>query len=167
MGLKITAADQDDISTIVTILTEATEHKAAHSDMAWGTGAFTNEEVAEYMVTHPMYIVKINTEAVGTFSITWEDTHIWGKQELDAGYIHRLAVRHGFHSKDLGEAIINWAAAETKKQGRTLLRLDCPLDNKKLRAYYEKTRLHTNRHRQNRPSRWLHTGPLRTQNLDK
>jgi ribosomal protein S18 acetylase RimI-like enzyme len=90
------------------------------------------------MVTHPMYIVKISTEAVGTFSITWEDTHTWGKQESDAGYIHRLAVRHGFHGKGLGEAIINWAAAETKKQGRTLLRLDCPLDNKKLRAYYEK-----------------------------
>jgi hypothetical protein len=41
MGLKITAADQDDISTIATILTEATEHKAAHSDMAWGTGALS------------------------------------------------------------------------------------------------------------------------------
>lgn len=66
----------------------------------------------------------------------WHDEK-WGDSEMKAAYIHRLAVKDGFHNQGMGEQIINLAAEAAAAKGKTFLRLDCSNDNTSLCNYYE------------------------------
>jgi GNAT superfamily N-acetyltransferase len=70
-------------------------------------------------------------------SFLWEDEFFWGPQDPDAGYMRRLAVRHGCHGEGLGAFAIEWCVQRVLGEGRRLLRLDCDPRNTKLCAYYE------------------------------
>lgn len=122
------------------ILTEATAYKQTRKDNAWGSGAYTVEEVMPRINAGTTYIVYIDNIAIGTFMLIWEDKLVWGEQEPVAGYIHQLAVKNGFHGKNIGAEMINWADSEVKRINRKFLRLDVPPQNQGLRRYYESLR---------------------------
>ena len=105
--------------------------------MAWGTGAYTVEEVRYSMQSGDVYIAMLDSKAVGTFRLQWTDDIIWDGPE-NAGYIHQLAVMEGFHGQDLGAHLIDWASKKVAKHNKQFLRLDCPSANQKLCAYYER-----------------------------
>ena len=136
-GLKIIPATRSDTHLIAAILSEATKHKLAHDDNAWGTEEFTAEEIEEQIAHSSTYLVYLYDELVGTVALQWADEQNWGPQPPDAGYMHRLAVRHGRHGQDIGKAIIEWARKEVTGKNRSFLRLDCDARNKSLCAYYE------------------------------
>jgi ribosomal protein S18 acetylase RimI-like enzyme len=138
MDLSITQALETDIPALVDILTQATAYKVQHDDMAWGTGAYTDKEVLAGMAKHPVYIARLNGEPVGTFKLQSDDDIVWADRTAQAGYIHQLAIKSGFHGQDLGQKLLEWAAVECKRQGKQFLRLDCPDSNQKLCQYYEK-----------------------------
>ena len=124
--------------TIADILTSATKHKLDHGDTIWGTEGWSEEEVYDAMTESTIYLIKQGCEIVGTVSLQWDDPRSWGEQPPVAGYIHRLAVKHGFHGQGLGERVIDWAAARATENGRSFLRLDCEAKNTDLCGYYEK-----------------------------
>lgn len=136
--LTITKATAADIPFIAAILTDAVRYKLDHHDTAWGSKAFSDEEVRGMVMAGLTYIMHLDGEPVGTVRLQWEDKLYWGEQPPDAGYIHLLAVKAGMHGRELGGHIIEWAIAEVGKNNRRFLRLDCRPDNKKLREYYEK-----------------------------
>jgi GNAT superfamily N-acetyltransferase len=137
MQIEITKATNSDVPALVEILTLATHYKLHHNDHSWGARPFTAAEVSRNLAQGGTYkVVTEGGEIVGTFELAWED-EVWGKQPAAAGYLHRLAVKEGWHHHGLGTQIINWAAVEVKRQNRQLLRLDCDARNAQLRAYYE------------------------------
>ena len=52
--------------------------------------------------------------------------------------MHKLAIIDGYHGQGIGEQVIDWALVQTKKRGRTILRLDCENSNTNLCEYYIK-----------------------------
>jgi L-amino acid N-acyltransferase YncA len=138
MNLKLVRAIDKDAPLVAEILSQAVDYKVLHGDMAWEQGPFTAEEVLHQLKNTDTYITYLSDEPVGTFAFKWTDEKIWGDQALDAGYVHRLAIKGNMHGKGLGAEIINLAASEVAEKGLQLLRLDCELKNKKLCAYYEK-----------------------------
>lgn len=136
-NFQVQAARADDAVAIATILTDATKHKLERGDGAWGSDPWSEDEVKAEMARKPIYVAKLGDEVVGTVSLTWEDHRVWGNQPPVAGYIHRLAVKQGFHGQNLGKRIIDWALATAAQNKKEFLRLDCASENTNLCKYYE------------------------------
>jgi GNAT superfamily N-acetyltransferase len=83
-----------------------------------------------------VYLAFRDGEALGTARIVWSDPY-WKDVPREAGYIHGLAIRSHLHGRDLGAVLLRWAEEHIRGQGRTLARLDCAVDNGRLRRYYE------------------------------
>ncbi len=137
MKIRITEATDADIPALVSILTQATKYKVERGDMTWGNNAYTNKEVAHMLSRGGLYTVWLDDEIAATVTLQWADEPVWGKQTSEAGYLHRLAIKDGFHGQDLGQRIIEWAVSEVALKNRQFLRLDCDPANKQLCAYYE------------------------------
>jgi ribosomal protein S18 acetylase RimI-like enzyme len=136
--LSFSAAGEQDIPTVVDILSDATQYKLSHGDKIWGDEGWFDHEVREDMGESTVYLIKQGDEVVATVAMQWEDERNWGSQPPVAGYMHRLAVKDGHHGQDLGGEIIDWAKSQVAAQGRQFLRLDCEAANTKLCGYYEK-----------------------------
>lgn len=137
MHFEAIPASEEDLPVIVSILNEAQRFKIEHGDLDWGTDAFTEESIVKYSNNNRcLFIVKDDNQPVGTFSLQWEDSVIWG-ESTPAGYLHRLAVGQGHHSKGLGSRILALVEEEVSRRGYDRTRFDCAADNIKLCAYYE------------------------------
>jgi GNAT superfamily N-acetyltransferase len=131
-------ADVADATSIAAILSDATQFKVKHGDLSWGSGAWTEQKVLSDMASSEMYIVRREGAVVATLCLQWDDLYYWGTQPPVAGYLHRLAVREGFHGSSIGAWAIDWAARQVILRGRNLLRLDCDSANTSLCGYYER-----------------------------
>jgi len=136
MALKIDRANINQVPLLVDIFNQALGYKLVHKDLCWGSEPYTHKEVKGFIESSLTYTCSISEELVGAFILQWEDK-LWGKKDY-GGYIHKLAIKDGWHGRGLGEEIINWALAEVTRNGRKFLRLDCDLKNTKLCTYYEK-----------------------------
>ena len=137
-SLSFTIAERSDIPILSDVLREATQHKIRHEDHVWGPNGWTDEEIQDTLSESSVYIIRKYNEVVGSVSLQWEDERSWGAQPPIAGYMHRLAIKNGYHDQGLGEIIINWAATQVAQNGKDVLRLDCEEGNVGLCAYYEK-----------------------------
>jgi ribosomal protein S18 acetylase RimI-like enzyme len=138
MNLSIRKADLEDTPGIQEILTAAVQFKLDHGDNSWGSEPYSEREVRGLIKTGGTYVAFAGDEMVATFGLHWNDERIWGSQAADAGYIHRLATKDGWHGKGIGKEIISWASAEVAGNNRHYLRLDCDSKNVSLCGYYEK-----------------------------
>jgi ribosomal protein S18 acetylase RimI-like enzyme len=75
---------------------------------------------------------------LGTITLQWSDKKFWGDLPLDAGYVHKLAIKRSYGGKHLGLRLLEWAEAKARAEGKRYLRLDCLASNKAIRDYYEK-----------------------------
>jgi ribosomal protein S18 acetylase RimI-like enzyme len=70
-------------------------------------------------------------------TLSWQDDEYRGRQDPNAGYVHGLSIRDGFHGLGLGVYAIDSCADLVRVNDRERLRLDCEVNNAKLCAYYE------------------------------
>jgi len=75
---------------------------------------------------------------LGTITLQWSDKKFWGDLPLDAGYVHKLAIKRSYGGKRLGLRLLEWAEAKARAEGKRYLRLDCLASNRSIRDYYEK-----------------------------
>lgn len=97
-------------------------------------------EIKEAIMTEKTFIVKDQDQIIGTFTLylsqnEW-DKDIWGVQEDNAVYLHRLATDRSLKGNGLGKAMINWTKEYLKEQNVSILRLDCVGFNQKLNQFY-------------------------------
>ncbi|WIV20322.1 GNAT family N-acetyltransferase [Paenibacillus polygoni] len=105
----------------------------------WRPEFFNVDQVIEFLTNgSDVYIAELNSEAVGTYIITWSDPYIWGELDNnDSGYIHRFAVNRDYIGKKIGYTLLKTAEQQIKTKGKTFVRLDCMAANNKLNAYYQ------------------------------
>jgi ribosomal protein S18 acetylase RimI-like enzyme len=137
--LTFDTAQESDIPDITGVLTNATQYKLAQGDTSWGEGGWLPHEIKERMDDgSTFYLVKIKDEVVGTVSLAWHDDRNWGDRPGDAGYMHQLAVKEGYHGRGIGGQINDWLAEEVAKANKQFLRLDCDAHNAGLCTFYER-----------------------------
>jgi ribosomal protein S18 acetylase RimI-like enzyme len=136
--LTFNAAGEQDVPIIVDLLSDATKYKLSLGDEVWGNKGWFDHEVRDDMKDSTVYLIKQNNEVVATVALQWNDERNWGPQPPVAGYMHRMAVKDGFHGQGLGAQIVVWAKQQAAEHGRQYLRLDCEAANSQLCAYYEK-----------------------------
>jgi ribosomal protein S18 acetylase RimI-like enzyme len=77
-------------------------------------------------------------EAAGLLCFEWHYPRLWPEDPDGAGYVHSLAVRPRFQSREVGAAMLRWAAEQVGDRRPGYLRLDCVADNWNLLRYYER-----------------------------
>ena len=84
-----------------------------------------------------MHLATIADRPAGAFVLRWSDQNVWGPDDGEAGYLHRLATHPDFAGQGLGVKLIAVAEDLIRDRGRHWLRLDCDQANRGLRKYYE------------------------------
>jgi ribosomal protein S18 acetylase RimI-like enzyme len=127
----------EDAATLTQIKNDAVAYKLSHGDFAWGKKGWTEAIALESLNLTDVYVIELDGLPVAMMSLSWQDEKFWGPQEPNAGYVHGLSIRNGFHGLGLGIFAIDWCANQVRAHSRDYLRLDCAMRNSKLCAYYE------------------------------
>jgi len=130
---EVRVATADDLAAVLGILDEAAAWLWSQGIRQWPE-YFAPQWVLPRLEAGETWLAWSSGEAVGTFTLQWEDVAWSDHHDDDAGYVHRLAVRRG--SKGLGRVLLGRAADLVRDEGRHFLRLDCVSANEALRAYY-------------------------------
>lgn len=136
--LIVKLARPEDAETLVELLNQARQYKLERDDDAWTSVPFTIEELQQRIEKGNTYAAWRDNELVGTLVLLWEDKMTWGNQPPIAVYLHQLAINDDHRGLGLGAKLLDWADHQAAKNGRELLRIDIPPENKGLRDYYRK-----------------------------
>jgi GNAT superfamily N-acetyltransferase len=133
-GWEVAVAGPGDAGTVLGLLRAASLARATADGPVW-RGEFP--DVVRDLPAGLVHLARIDGRVAGTFVLRWSDEKVWGPDDGDGGYLHRLATDPAVAGQGLGGRLISAAAGLTRERGRGWLRLDCPRDNPRLRAYYE------------------------------
>lgn len=97
-----------------------------------------HEIMAERARKSVVYLALLDGRPAGTLTLLWDPEEVWADLPGDAAYVHGLMVHRDFAGRAVGRRMLDWAEAQTRAAGRSLLRLDCDALNPALRAYYER-----------------------------
>ncbi|MEV0528511.1 GNAT family N-acetyltransferase [Streptomyces sp. NPDC050439] len=140
--ITIRPAGPDDIPAVLALFDEAVAWLVSQGrtgqwgDTPWSANPKTIALVEKYLTTGSAWIAEIGGLPVGTLTLTDGPGSYIAPVDEPERYIHLLASRHGTGA---GAALLAHAAAETRRQGVSLLRVDCYAGGDgKLVAFYER-----------------------------
>jgi GNAT superfamily N-acetyltransferase len=136
--ISVAPATSDDLSTVVSILSEAANWLEQKNMPLWTKELISPEIVSQDIASGLFYIATLEGLAAGVFMLQTEDLLFW--PDVPSGsslFIHRLAVKRCWAGKSLSSAMMQWAVQECQNLGKQYLRLDCVADRPRLRSVYE------------------------------
>lgn len=130
---------------VVALLVEAARWLQSRGIAQWGWMLEPEQQraLAAEVAAGATYLAWREGRPVGTVRLLLEpgewDHGLWGAAAAEpAAYVHRLAVARSEAGRGLGAALLAWAEAEARRQGKGYLRLDCLGANGPLNAYYRR-----------------------------
>ena len=131
----VVGATDSDTDALLSVRDDAARWLSARGINQWRPGEipYSWERGDDYFV----FVLRHGRDRVGTVTILWADPVIWGEQPVPAGYIHNLIVARPFGGQGLGLGLLQWAEDYVAESGRSLARLDCGAQSRKLRHLYE------------------------------
>jgi GNAT superfamily N-acetyltransferase len=137
--VRIVRAQRADLDRVLEILEEASRWLISKGlETQWHPNPTFRQSILENIDRGEVYVVKDLKETVGTITLQWSDKKFWGDLPLNAGYVHKVAIKRSFSGQSLGLRMLQWAEAKARAEGKRYLRLDCLAGNKTIRGYYEK-----------------------------
>jgi GNAT superfamily N-acetyltransferase len=137
--VRIVRAQRADLDRVLEILEEASRWLISKGlDTQWHPSPTFRQGILENIDRGEVYVAKDLIATVGTITLQWSDRKFWGDLPLNAGYVHKLAIKRSYGGQRLGLRMLQWAETKAKAEGKTHLRLDCLASNKTVREYYEK-----------------------------
>ena len=138
MIIEVRQALSDDLASVAGIIEEAAAWLESRGWPLLKDDELNRETMHSDIEAGLFFIGYCDGEPGGTIRYQQEDTLFWPDMPMgEAAYIHRIAVLRKYSGRELSQALINWAAARAKSEGKKFLRLDCEQDRQKLRAVYE------------------------------
>jgi GNAT superfamily N-acetyltransferase len=137
--VRIVRAQRPDLDRVLEILEEASGWLTSKGlETQWHPSPTFRESILENIDRGEVHVVKDLNATVGTITLQWSDQKFWGDLPLNAGYVHKLAIKRSYSGQRLGLRLLQWAEAKARAEGKRYLRLDCLAGNKTIREYYEK-----------------------------
>jgi ribosomal protein S18 acetylase RimI-like enzyme len=144
--LTMTVAQPADLAQVMEILAETSAWLVGRGIQQWPSPPppAVHQLMAREISAGQVYLANLPESAVpvGMLRFEWRGDGLWPHDAGDAGYVHSLAVRPGFHRRQLGQAMLGWAGQHVRGRQRRYLRLDCAADNQVLREYYKRLGYH-------------------------
>jgi ribosomal protein S18 acetylase RimI-like enzyme len=139
--LAIRRARSGDYDEAMAILREAADWLSARGNPQWQHWYMDvgRRMLRERLEHHEVYLFQSGNSPVGTLTIQWSDSELWGHRGIDglAGYIHGMAITRSMGGMRVGERLLEWAVETIAARGRRLARLDALASNVPLCRYYE------------------------------
>ena len=130
-----------DARAVLGLLEDATDWLADRGLDQWQGSATRREEgVRCDIAVNALWVVTQHGRVVATITVDHlADTDFWRPTDRvrSALYVHRMAVARSHTGRNLGAAMLDWAAERVVRSGRTLLRLDAWSTNEDLHQYYK------------------------------
>ncbi|MER5964916.1 GNAT family N-acetyltransferase [Streptomyces sp. NPDC002057] len=144
MKISIRKGAAEDLPVVLGVLDSAVVWLNGKGITAqWGTESFSGRPAAVEQVRRTMsegdpWIAEIDGVAAGTMTLTpHPGRHVPPVDEPEV-YVRLLATDTRFHGHGVGAALLAHAEEETRRQGVSLLRVDCFAGSEgRLVAYYE------------------------------
>lgn len=142
--IRIRLAKSEDWPNIQALLIQVTKWLSAKGSKQW-QGLLEGQDshqTYERIEAGQVYIGEIGNELCGMFILysqpsTW-DQDLWKAQEdVDAYYLHRLAVHRDYSGKNLSNDLLDYAKRLAADNRKKELRLDCRADNASLNVLYQ------------------------------
>ena len=138
MPLVIARAGIDAVPEADTLIREAADWLTRAGMALWGPKELSYDDLVQVARAGELIVGRVNGEAATCMYLHKEDRLFWPETRLgEAFYIHRLAVARRFAGRGFARAMLIWADAEARAQGRKVLRLDCEPRPKLLTLYRE------------------------------
>ncbi len=134
MQIQVISSQISDIETIFQFYDMAIAHQKKVFNKHWQ--GFSRSLVETEIAENRQYKILVNGEVACIFAVTFEDKLIWGDQDVDSIYIHRIVTHPEFRGYSFVKEIIKWAKAFAPLNGIKYIRMDTWADNEKLLAYY-------------------------------
>lgn len=135
--IVVRRAHLDDLAVVLRLINESAGWLWSRGIDQWPV-PFPEQRVIDPLRAGLTYLAVLGQQTVGTFTLQWSDTEVWGEEGSPAGYLHRLAASRGLVGRGLGADMLEQAASLVAAEGYDWLRLDCRRDSPALRGYYER-----------------------------
>jgi GNAT superfamily N-acetyltransferase len=144
--LTVTAAQAQDEPLIRQLHAEAVAWLSEQGTDQWQPSAMRTHPPAERTLAASIgrgevFLMREDDRVVGTLMLDdYADPDFWTADD-DPGsalYVHRMIVTREASGRDLGGAMLDWAAKQAARTGRAWLRLDAWRTNLALHRYYER-----------------------------
>ncbi|MEV4946349.1 GNAT family N-acetyltransferase [Streptomyces sp. NPDC053755] len=144
MEIRIRKGGADDVPAILAMLDSAVAwlNGKGITDQ-WGTEPWSARpkavrQVEETVLEGSPWIAEIDGVPAGTLTLTPHPGPHVARVEEPELYVRLLTIDGRFHGRGVGAALLAHAAEETRRQGLSLLRVDCFAGSEgRLVAYYE------------------------------
>ncbi|WP_329117642.1 GNAT family N-acetyltransferase [Streptomyces sp. NBC_01353] len=145
MEITIRKGGADDVPAILALLDSAVVwlNSQGITDQ-WGTEPWSTRAKAVSLVEKIVsegtpWIAEIDGVPAGTVTLTPHPASYVAPADEPEVYVHILATDARFHGRGVGAALLAHAAEETRRQGLSLLRVDCFAGSEgRLVSYYER-----------------------------
>lgn len=139
-SIEVVRANASDLNLIIEILEEAGAWLRSRGiDSPWQMPGYFSRTEFEKRISHgEVYLIMLDREPAGTFTIMQADEEFWGPMPQDTVYLHKFAVKRAFIGKGIGANALEWLEEYALSLDKTWLRLDCLATNPEIRRYYER-----------------------------
>jgi GNAT superfamily N-acetyltransferase len=141
--MKIRQGGEGDIPVILRMLDDAVAWLVARGRTGqWGTEPWSARpkavaQVGEIVRSGTPWLAEIDGETVGAVTLTPDPTPYVPPADEPEVYVHLLVTDRRFAGRGIGGALLSHAVAEARRQGISLLRVDCYAgDDGRLVAFY-------------------------------
>jgi protein-tyrosine phosphatase len=134
--VKIERAVAADAEALLAMRERLSAWLAIRGVVQWHPGTLSVARLREQIVDGSVFVGRLSTHLVGSFTLTDEDERIWGIDTSNAAYVHRLMVDRRWAHRGLGAALLTWAEDHCRANAKTHVRLDCVEINNTLVEYY-------------------------------
>lgn len=125
-----------DLDAVMDLLREAREWQQARGVDVWREVDRT--QIAADISESRVHLAKEQGAVRGAVTLIESDAMVWGPDERDALYIHRLVSSRQPAGRGAGALLIRWARLVAGWRCKRWLRLETWNDNRAMRAYYER-----------------------------
>ena len=134
--VKIEQAVPDDAEALLAMRERLSAWLAIRGVAQWQPGTLSVARLREQIADGSVFVGRLSTHLVGSFTLTDEDERIWGVDTANVAYLHRLMVDRRWAHRGLGAELLRWAEDHCRANAKTHVRLDCVEINSTLVEYY-------------------------------
>ncbi len=139
MEIQVRKAEPEDTDVVSAILLEVSGWLESRGIGMWRADELSPDQISQGVRDGLFFLADQLAQPVGTIKFQLSDPLFWPDvSQLDAAYVHRLAVRREFAGGAVSGALLSWAVRRSHSLGRRFLRLDCEVSRLRLRAVYER-----------------------------
>jgi GNAT superfamily N-acetyltransferase len=133
VGLR--PASAADLPALMDLFCDARAWHAAKGVDVWSS--FDPALIARDVAQRRIHVAHYEGTVCGTVTLLDSDPLVWGGDDKEALYVHRLATARSLAGKGIGAQILRWAAEFARARGKRFLRLETWDGNRGMRRYYE------------------------------